>query len=90
MKAREEIDRVLGEKTEISYQDAVELKYVQCIFKESLRLYPPAASCVLNFFLNLFVIVFLSKFKLKDLLREAPENIVIDGYNIPKGSLLQV
>jgi len=41
MKAREEIDSILGERTEISYQDAMDLKYCNAIFKESLRLYPP-------------------------------------------------
>lgn len=41
-KAREEIDRVLGERTEVTYQDVSELKYCSAIFKESLRLYPPA------------------------------------------------
>ena len=43
-KAREEIDRVLGERTEVTYQDVNELKYCQAIFKESLRLFPPAAA----------------------------------------------
>lgn len=43
-KAREEIDRVLGERTLVTYQDVAELKYCAAIFKESLRLYPPAAS----------------------------------------------
>ncbi len=39
-KAREEIDRVLGDRTEITYQDTVDLKYLTSIFKEALRLYP--------------------------------------------------
>lgn len=43
-KAREEVDSVLGERTEISYQDVNELKYCSAIFKEALRLYPPAPS----------------------------------------------
>lgn len=43
-KAREEIDRVLGERTEITYQDVNDLKYCSAIFKEALRLYPPAAN----------------------------------------------
>ena len=42
IKAREEVDRVLGERSEITYQDVNELKYCSAIFKESLRLYPPA------------------------------------------------
>lgn len=41
-KAREEVDRVLGERTEVTYQDVTELKYCSAIFKEALRLYPPA------------------------------------------------
>ena len=41
-KAREEIDRVLGERTELTFQDVGELKYCSAIFKEALRLYPPA------------------------------------------------
>ena len=40
-KAREEIDRVLGERTDVTYQDVADLKYCSAIFKESLRLYPP-------------------------------------------------
>ena len=43
-KARQEVDRVLGNKPEITYQDAVELKYCTAIFKESLRMYPPLAN----------------------------------------------
>lgn len=42
VKAREEIDRVLGERTELTYQDISELKYCLAIFKEALRLYPAA------------------------------------------------
>lgn len=41
-KAREEIDRVLGERTEVTFQDVAELKYCSAIFKEALRLFPPA------------------------------------------------
>ena len=40
-KAREEIDRVLGERSEVTYEDVNELKYCLAIFKETLRLYPP-------------------------------------------------
>lgn len=48
-KAREEIDRVLGERTNVTYQDVNELKYCTAIFKESLRLYPPVtALCRVN------------------------------------------
>ena len=40
-KAREEIDRVLGERTDVTYQDVTDLKYCSALFKESLRLFPP-------------------------------------------------
>ena len=33
---------MLGSRTEITYDDATKFKYVSCVFKESLRLYPPA------------------------------------------------
>jgi len=39
-RAREEIDTVLGEKGEITYQNAVDLKYCTAIFKETMRLHP--------------------------------------------------
>lgn len=41
-KARAEIDQVLGERTEVTFQDVADLKYCSAIFKETLRLYPPA------------------------------------------------
>lgn len=41
--ARDEIDRVLGERTELTYQDINDLKYCSAIFKEALRLYPPVS-----------------------------------------------
>ena len=40
-KAREEIDRVLGERTDVTYQDVTDLKYCSALFKETLRLFPP-------------------------------------------------
>lgn len=39
-----EIDSVLGERTQVTFQDISELKYCACVFKEALRLYPPVAS----------------------------------------------
>lgn len=44
IRAREEIDRVLGERTEVTFQDVAELKYCSAIFKEALRLWPPAGN----------------------------------------------
>ncbi len=41
-KCRDEIDQVLGSRTQINHDDISKLKYVSCVFKESLRLYPPA------------------------------------------------
>ncbi len=38
---REEVDRVLGNRTEITFQDIAELKYCAGVFKEALRLWPP-------------------------------------------------
>ena len=38
---REEVDRLLGNKSEIGYNDVNELKYTAAVFKESMRLYPP-------------------------------------------------
>lgn len=45
-KARQEIDRVLGERSDVTFHDVSELKYCSAIFKEALRLYPPAASII--------------------------------------------
>jgi cholesterol 24(S)-hydroxylase len=42
VKAREEIDRILGVRTNVTFQNFNELKYCSAIFKEALRLYPPA------------------------------------------------
>ena len=39
-KAREEIDSVLGERTEVTFADVNQFKYCTAIFKETLRLYP--------------------------------------------------
>nr|UOU03258.1 cytochrome P450 3049A1 [Brachionus rubens] len=41
-KLREEVDRVIGSKTEITYEDLGELEYTNCVFKETLRKWPPA------------------------------------------------
>ena len=37
----EEVDRVLGDKSEVTFQDVNELKYCSAVFKESMRLFPP-------------------------------------------------
>ncbi|KAL5209419.1 hypothetical protein ABZP36_005042 [Zizania latifolia] len=41
-KVREEIARVIGSKTEIEESDISQLKYLQAVVKETLRLHPPA------------------------------------------------
>lgn len=43
-KAQEEIDQVLAQRNVITYQDVVDLKYCNAIFKETLRLYCPIGS----------------------------------------------
>lgn len=39
-KALEEIEMVIGDAHEISYEHLSQLKYCECVIKESLRLYP--------------------------------------------------
>jgi cholesterol 24(S)-hydroxylase len=39
IKAREEVDRVIGDRKEITYQDLNKLKYCSSIFVETQRLY---------------------------------------------------
>ena len=40
-KCREEVIRVMGDKSEIEWKDLAQLSYLTCFIKESLRLYPP-------------------------------------------------
>nr|UOU03247.1 cytochrome P450 3049F1 [Brachionus rubens] len=40
-KLRLEIDSVLGSKSFISYEDITKLTYTNCVYKETLRLWPP-------------------------------------------------
>ena len=42
LRCREEVDNVLGSRNEITHEDVTKLKYTSSIFKEALRLYPPA------------------------------------------------
>ncbi len=65
---REEVDRFLGQCTDLTYQDITELKYCAGIFKEALRLWPPVS--------------FLS--------RVCTQKWEIDGYEIPKDTLLHM
>ena len=44
LRCREEVDQVLGSKLEITYDDITKLKYVGCVFKETLRIFPPVPS----------------------------------------------
>lgn len=41
LRALDEINQVVGERTEIKYQDIANLKYCSSIFKEALRLFTP-------------------------------------------------
>lgn len=41
-KVREELDTVLGGRQISTAEDAESLKYLTCVFKETLRMYPPA------------------------------------------------
>lgn len=43
---RQEVDDVLGERTEITWNDINQLEYIHLVFKETLRIMPVApASC---------------------------------------------
>jgi fraxetin 5-hydroxylase len=42
MKAREELDRVIGKDRNVEESDLPKLVYIQAIVKETLRMYPPA------------------------------------------------
>ena len=41
---REELDSVLGSRSDVNYEDLAELKYTNCVFKEVLRLWPPVTA----------------------------------------------
>ena len=40
---REEVDRVIGSKSQITHDDLLELEYTSCVFKEALRKWPIAS-----------------------------------------------
>nr|QUF59390.1 cytochrome p450 CYP3049F1 [Brachionus angularis] len=40
-KVREELDNVLGSKSYLEYEDVNKLKYLNCVYKETLRFWPP-------------------------------------------------
>ena len=39
---REEIDLVLGSRNEVTNEDLINLNYLSCVIKETLRLWSPA------------------------------------------------
>ena len=41
IKLREELDSNVGSKSVLEYEDIVRLSYTGCIFKETLRMWPP-------------------------------------------------
>jgi cytochrome P450 len=65
---REELDQVLGQRTEVTHEDLGKLKYCTSVFKESLRLWTPAP----------------------ELSRRIAESMEIDGYFIPKKTVVMV
>jgi len=36
------VDEVLGDRTHVTYEDTERMQYMTQVFKETLRLYPPA------------------------------------------------
>jgi cholesterol 24(S)-hydroxylase len=41
-KLKDEIDREMGARSQVNYEDMNKLEYTNCVFKETLRLWPPA------------------------------------------------
>jgi cholesterol 24(S)-hydroxylase len=42
LRAKAQVDNVLGAKRDVTYEDLTKLEYINCVFKESLRKWPPA------------------------------------------------
>lgn len=43
LRARTEIDEVMGARPNVTYEDLTKLEYIGCVFKETLRKWPVAA-----------------------------------------------
>nr|QEA08558.1 flavone synthase II [Chrysanthemum indicum] len=67
-KAKEEIDKVIGNERLVQESDTPNLPYIQAIIKEALRLHPPIPM----------------------LIRKSIENVTVQGYDIPAGTMLFV
>ncbi len=59
---------MIGQKSDISFEDLGKLEYCTWVFKETLRLYPPSTMTF----------------------RELTHDHPIDGYQVPKGSVIVV
>jgi coumaroylquinate(coumaroylshikimate) 3'-monooxygenase len=84
-KAQEGIDRVIGPNLVMTESDISSLAYLQCVAKEALRLHSPTPLIYVASFLVLF---FFDKDMLPHLVTNA--NVKIGGYDIPKGSHVEV
>ena len=52
---RDEVDRVLGARQDITFEDLSRLEYTGWVFKEALRKWPPVAGISRNFTTDHFI-----------------------------------